>query len=358
MKIFTQELKEKLVAHLSSKDVKDIITKMKGAKDTGTFEMIISSEHVDRSGEIVLQDGIDTSYYLKNPIVLSFHDYYAMPIGVTDSLEIKVINGVKCMIAKGRFAPTEDGQEARTLYEAKMLNTSSIGFIPKLWGENNTIVQCQLLEWSFVPVPCNPEAISMLNLDFDKLVKKGIIIKNEETVADAVSEEDKETVIDKDDTTETTEEIVVAKDETVADPETPAEELETNVEEATPQEDGKKPDAEDVVPPEDQEADDGVADEKAINKTGTKNARIREKLESLESAIKDLKSELDKSDDEVPENTTDTDVQDTDKKIDGKKFDSSDLDTYLNIRQILKNVNNLTSNGLAKLNRNSKKFIK
>lgn len=333
-KIFTQELKEKLVAHLSSKEVNDIISQTKAAKDTGTFEMIISSEHVDRSGEVVLQDGIDKTYYLKNPIVLRFHDYWAMPIGVTDSLEIKVINNVKCTVAKGRFAPTEDGQEARVLYEAKMLNTASIGFITKVWGENNTILESQLLEWSFVPVPCNPEAISMLNLNFENLVKKGMIIKTEEVIEDTPVPENTE------------------------EPETPVEEeiIETNVEEATPQEDGKKPDANDVVPPEDQEADDGVADEKAIIKDGTKNARIREKIESLKTVIKELESELEESDDEVQDNKNDSTAGKSNKK-DLNKFDTREIDTYLNVRQILRTVNNVTSQALAKLNRSdSKKY--
>lgn len=352
-KIFTQELKEKLIAHLSSKEVNDIISNTKAAKDTGTFEMIISSEHVDRSGEIVMQDGIDKTYYLKNPIVLQFHDYWSMPIGVTDSLEVKMINNIKCTVAKGRFAPTEDGQEARMLYEAKMLNTASIGFIPKVWGENNTILESQLLEWSFVPVPCNPEAISMLNLDFEKLVKKGLIVKTEEIVEDVPTEEAT------DEPEKPAEEVSVPEEEVIPPAEeTPAddENIDNNVEEATPQDDEKKPDADNVVLPEDQEADAGVADEKAIDKDSTKNARIREKIESLKNVIKELESELEKSNDEVQNNDSD-ELPATPKKEEKiSKFNTSEVDSYINIRQILKAVNNVTSDALHKLNRaNSKK---
>lgn len=54
-----------------------------------------------------------------------------------------------------------------------MVKTVSVGFIPKQRQEENRriITNAELLELSFVAVPCNPEALS---LDQKELIQKGI----------------------------------------------------------------------------------------------------------------------------------------------------------------------------------------
>nr|DAQ56647.1 MAG TPA: prohead serine protease [Caudoviricetes sp.] len=54
-----------------------------------------------------------------------------------------------------------------------MVKTVSVGFIPKQRQEDNRriITSAELLELSFVAVPCNPEALS---LDQKELMQKGI----------------------------------------------------------------------------------------------------------------------------------------------------------------------------------------
>lgn len=175
----SEEIKEKLVEHIRSKEFQDAIEATNKANDSGTFEAVISTNDVDRQGEMVDQRGLDLTFYKQNPVVLWAHDYSSPPIGVTDSIEQQDSK----TIAKGRFAPTEFAQEIRRLYDLKMVRATSVGFIPKEM-EGNIITKSELLEFSFVPVPANPYALSLAKsaqLNVAELVTKGIMLKTQES---------------------------------------------------------------------------------------------------------------------------------------------------------------------------------
>lgn len=77
------------------------------------------------------------------------------------------------------------------LYDEGMVKTVSVGFIPKQRQEDNRriITSAELLELSFVAVPCNPNALS---LDQKQLMKKGIeagIIQEEKSELEAFKAE-------------------------------------------------------------------------------------------------------------------------------------------------------------------------
>jgi HK97 family phage prohead protease len=173
------EISEKLFAYLEMPETKDFLAKMKDAgDDSGRFEVIISTADQDRQGEIVSQEGWDLNHYKNNPVVLWGHNYTGLPIGVTDSIEVK--DGK--LVAKGRFAPESANpfaQQVRRLYDAKILRTTSVGFIAKEM-EGNTITKAELLEFSFVPVPANPMALSLMkdaSFDSGALVQKGLVLE-------------------------------------------------------------------------------------------------------------------------------------------------------------------------------------
>jgi len=72
-----------------------------------------------------------------------------------------------------------------------MVKTVSVGFIPKQRQEDNRriITSAELLELSFVAVPCNPNALS---LDQKQLMKKGIesgILQEEKSELEAFKAE-------------------------------------------------------------------------------------------------------------------------------------------------------------------------
>lgn len=69
-----------------------------------------------------------------------------------------------------------------------MLKAVSVGFIVLKRNETDyrIIEKAELLEVSFVAVPCNPNAISMDGKLFDEAVQKGLLIKEIEEEKEAV----------------------------------------------------------------------------------------------------------------------------------------------------------------------------
>src|SRR5580698_10301443 len=155
-----------LRAHVKSYDFAAIEKLRKAKDDNGTFDVIISTEDLDRSGEIVRQNGWEMTNYKNNPIVLWGHDYYSLPIGVCTETYKTEVHGVPATGAKGVFYPSEVNplaQQVRRMHEFGQKMgvgvgcTTSVGFIPKEFDENNNriITRAELLEFSFVPVPAN-----------------------------------------------------------------------------------------------------------------------------------------------------------------------------------------------------------
>ncbi len=189
------EILEKVSLALATKEFKDAIEKTKAATDSGTFEVIISTADEDRQGEVINQSGWDFTNYKNNPVVLWGHNYYELPIGITDEI---FTNDKGQTIAKGRFAPEEANpfaQQVRRLYDAKIVKTTSVGFIAREM-EGNVITKAELLEFSFVPVPANPMALSLakeLNLNTTELITKGLFVKAEPQEGDpCTTDDDKE----------------------------------------------------------------------------------------------------------------------------------------------------------------------
>lgn len=184
-------------ARVKSLDFKTVEKLRKAKDENGTFDVIISTEDLDRSGEIVRQNGWEMANYKNNPIVLWGHDYYSLPIGICTETYLTEKNGVPALGARGVFYPADINpfaQQVRRMYEFGMKQgvgvgcTTSVGFIPKEFDEANraVITKAELLEFSFVPIPANQGVgpaqgrkltfaeARELKLDTDFLVKKGI----------------------------------------------------------------------------------------------------------------------------------------------------------------------------------------
>lgn len=133
----------------------------------------ISSGAVDRDKEILVSKGVNLSNYRKNPVVLWAHDSRQPPIGKNQWVR-KTDTEV---IAKTIFAETPRGDEIYELYKGGYLKAFSVGFIPDFetskepdendikrhpeWaGARRVFTRWELLEYSAVPVPANPEALA------------------------------------------------------------------------------------------------------------------------------------------------------------------------------------------------------
>lgn len=180
----SKEIVDGLSGFFASEKGAEFVRSIKEAETSklGTFKMIITTEDIDRVGEMIKADAWELERYMLNPVVLWAHNYAELPVGMTTKLT--KLEGGK-LEAEGVFAPHERGQVVRQLYEGGYIKTSSVGFIPKVM-EGNIITQAELLEWSFVPVPCNPFALSTLSqrgMNVDELVAKGLIVKDVEVKA-------------------------------------------------------------------------------------------------------------------------------------------------------------------------------
>jgi hypothetical protein len=162
----TEELAADIKARVKAFDFGTVEKIKKAEKENGTFDVIISTEDVDRAGEVVRQNGWDLLNYKNNPIVLWGHDYYGLPIGICTDTYLTESHGVPALGAKGVFFPAEVNplaQQVRRMYDYGIKSgfnvgcTTSVGFIPKDFDPDNRniITKAELLEFSFVPVPAN-----------------------------------------------------------------------------------------------------------------------------------------------------------------------------------------------------------
>lgn len=140
----------KLTLTLDSASTKDL--------GEGVLEAVVTTSAEDRHGENILTDGIDTKRYMENPVVLYGHDYYGLPIGKT----IKLTEQKNKMKARFQLA-TDILPFAKTVYDmvkAGYINAVSIGGIVKRWSDDyRTIEEMEMLEFSIVSIPANPEAL-------------------------------------------------------------------------------------------------------------------------------------------------------------------------------------------------------
>ena len=134
--------------------------KLKGLLERKENEIvgIASTETPDRDGEIIKQSGWDLTNFKANPVLLLFHNYQELPVGKITDLSIE--DGQ--LKFKAVFSEaTQKAKEAYQLVKEGILNTFSVGFIPREWdkADGSVITKAELLEISLVPVPANPEAV-------------------------------------------------------------------------------------------------------------------------------------------------------------------------------------------------------
>ncbi len=126
--------------------------------------VLITTPDQDRMGEVVDPKGVELTHYLNNPVILWAHNYNEPPIGSSESIKVTEAG----IVAVPRWASTQRAQEIKTLYDEGHMRAWSIGFIPKEWVDGNgeggaayrTYTKWELLEFSAVPVPANPHALS------------------------------------------------------------------------------------------------------------------------------------------------------------------------------------------------------
>lgn len=130
-------------------------------------EHFITMEVVDRDNEIIRVDGIDLENYKKNPVVLWAHGYDfnrgMVPIGKNLKLSKVDTEDQKGIYALTQFYDDAFSENIFKMYKDGFLKTWSIGFISKQDritddDGHGIFPMTELLEYSSVPIPANPEA--------------------------------------------------------------------------------------------------------------------------------------------------------------------------------------------------------
>lgn len=144
-----------------------------------TVRFRISSEVVDRDGDILIADGCDFGNFMKNPVFLPFHKADSFPLGKVVSVFVEN-NAVYAdvyfpTVEEMATNPGDASEKAKLVdftyhcYKNGMLNAVSVGFIAKeteniLDGEGyitgHKFLQWELLEFSAVAVPANQDAVA------------------------------------------------------------------------------------------------------------------------------------------------------------------------------------------------------
>lgn len=135
------------------------------ASDDRSVTVTCSTEMLGRDDLIVRSEGIDLTWYQRNPVWLWQHDP-DQPIARAEN--IGVTNGK--LVAKVRFPPegvSAKSDEILGLIRAGVVNAASIGFDPKDTAPVDPkdprsgvqILRCELNEVSFVSVPALPDAL-------------------------------------------------------------------------------------------------------------------------------------------------------------------------------------------------------
>lgn len=173
-----------------------MLQKLKGYLSTREENEIVgiaSTEDADRDGEIIKQAGWDLENFKTNPVILASHNYHSFPIG--KATDIAIENG-KLMFKAVFSQATEEAKQAYQLVKEGILNTFSVGFIPREYDakDQNIITRAELLEISLVSVPANARAVVVAKSFSDNTMAHDLIkqwMLSEETKS-AVEEIEKE----------------------------------------------------------------------------------------------------------------------------------------------------------------------
>lgn len=139
--------------------------------DARIIRQIISTETADREGDVVRAKGGQLDAWRENPVVLWAHNYNEPPI----ARGIDVYARGKEVVSLAEYPEADVNPFADQIYRMKLggfLKAASIGFVPiehksmdpdaegfeAMFGPQE-FTKWELLEWSDVPVPANPEAL-------------------------------------------------------------------------------------------------------------------------------------------------------------------------------------------------------
>ena len=153
------------------KTYSDVVNKFTVQDGNREFVATISTDDVDRDGDIIDPKGIDLKNYKDNPIILLQHEAWDLPIGKATTIQKFTNGGRSGIMAKGLIAEgTQRAEEAFSLMQQGILSKTSIGFgivdsreptdeeRKSKKGLKRVITKSEMYEFSIVAIPSNTSA--------------------------------------------------------------------------------------------------------------------------------------------------------------------------------------------------------
>ncbi len=144
----------------------------------------ITTEDIDRDGDSIKAAGWVLENYLKNPVMLWAHEHHVLPVAKTLALTVQeqqVVADVQfAMVGDISSTPENPHDHVKfidtlyLMYKHGYMNAVSVGLIPLEFEPRldstgrqtgHDIVKQELLEFSAVPVPSNPNALRLAALE-------------------------------------------------------------------------------------------------------------------------------------------------------------------------------------------------
>ena len=144
-----------------------VVTEARQTEDGSAHRMVIAANELSRNGDELNLRGVSFKNYRKNPVVLWAHDAYeGIPIAKT----VKIGHDEQGRIAADFEFNSEDEFAARVenAWNGGFIRGASIRYMPtKVVEVRNEagevervrIEESDLLEWSLVPIPADPDSV-------------------------------------------------------------------------------------------------------------------------------------------------------------------------------------------------------
>lgn len=141
------------------------------------FSFIINDNRINRNGWKTISQGINTTEYMMNPVVLFIHNKNSFPVGSTESIHLE---GDELIADIWFHEETVEAKIVKRLVEVGILRATSIGIepvklgkpipVPKeraafTWSDSYPVFEeSSLLEISIVPVPANSGTLRVASI--------------------------------------------------------------------------------------------------------------------------------------------------------------------------------------------------
>lgn len=137
----------------------------RAAEGKSTFTFTISTEAIDRMGDVIALAGWRLEHYKSNPVVLWAHDASLIPVGRATAIW-STGTALKSTVELATGISTY-ADRVRQMIEGGYLNATSVGFQPLKYAFSKDparpygidFLEQELLEWSIVSVPANAECL-------------------------------------------------------------------------------------------------------------------------------------------------------------------------------------------------------